>query len=254
MIIIFGERMLGKVDQVPGFCYVVTKFAHLNYIPLIPTASWIVLEGSESGDGFRGKPIGMSGKSVLAGYIRGWGGIAAVVTSAVVGGVVGSTFEPGLGMFVGGAVAGILALLACLLQSWYWVLAQFPLHITSIVVWILCLLGVVASRGMEAFQIVLLLANLALVLFSLSRLMYKASPERAKVLAEELGLDPNAAEEMFGQRQLDDEEQAPTNRQLEDEWEDRRRRNDDDRRDTRWDDEPQPSPRKARRVDADDDR
>ena len=78
MIIIYGTRCYGYVDRVPGFCYVATQFGHLNYLPLFPTKSFVIVEGSEEGDGFRGFELGVSGKSALAGYIRGWGGIAGI--------------------------------------------------------------------------------------------------------------------------------------------------------------------------------
>jgi hypothetical protein len=70
MIIIWGQRNYGKVDQVPGFCYVATKFFHLWFIPLIPLQSWIVLAGTEHENGFRGVPIGIRFKSLLLGWAR----------------------------------------------------------------------------------------------------------------------------------------------------------------------------------------
>ena len=75
MIIIFGERTFGKVDRVPGVCYVVTVFAHLNFLPLVPARSYIVVEGTESGGEFRGKQIPICLRSMLAGYVRVWFGV-----------------------------------------------------------------------------------------------------------------------------------------------------------------------------------
>jgi len=44
----FGSRLSGSVDQVPGAFSVQTKFAHVGRIPIVPTESWLVLD---SGDG-----------------------------------------------------------------------------------------------------------------------------------------------------------------------------------------------------------
>jgi hypothetical protein len=71
MIFIWGARLYGKVDEVPGMFHVATKFGHLWYIPLIPMSSHIIVE--KSGSGWRGKPVGMSGKSILVAWLRGAG-------------------------------------------------------------------------------------------------------------------------------------------------------------------------------------
>jgi len=70
MVIIFGQRLCGRVDQVPGACYVATRFFHVYYIPLIPLSSWVIVEGSESDKGFRGQQIGLSGKSIVYGWLQ----------------------------------------------------------------------------------------------------------------------------------------------------------------------------------------
>ena len=78
MVIIWGTTNAGKVDQVPGgMFHVVTRFGHVYYIPLIPTASYVVLD--ELGDGgFNGAQIPLSFKSILAGWLRG-GSIVAIL-------------------------------------------------------------------------------------------------------------------------------------------------------------------------------
>jgi hypothetical protein len=70
MYIVFGTQLYGKVDHVPGLFYVSTRFAHLNYVPLAPTASYLIMDGTESGGNFRGVKIGLSGKSVILAYLR----------------------------------------------------------------------------------------------------------------------------------------------------------------------------------------
>lgn len=80
MVVIYGTRLYGKCDRWPGAFYVVTKFAHLNFVPLFPTESWIVLEGTESGGSFRGvKMQSLAAKSVLFGWFRAFCVIAALV-------------------------------------------------------------------------------------------------------------------------------------------------------------------------------
>jgi hypothetical protein len=78
-MIIWGSRLYGKVDRVPGLFYVATVFFHLWFIPLIPTATYVVLEGSEDGEGWKGVTISLSGKSILAAYGRTFLLISAVV-------------------------------------------------------------------------------------------------------------------------------------------------------------------------------
>lgn len=46
-MLIFGGRLFGKVEQVPGLFHVATQFFHVNFVPLVPTKSWLVLHGSE---------------------------------------------------------------------------------------------------------------------------------------------------------------------------------------------------------------
>jgi hypothetical protein len=84
MIIFFGSRLCGRVDDVPGLFYVKTRFLHLQYIPLVPTRSYVILEGSEADGGFHGIPIGLSIKSVLMAWFR-----SATVLGALASGIVG---------------------------------------------------------------------------------------------------------------------------------------------------------------------
>jgi hypothetical protein len=65
MIIFTGTQFYGKVDRVPGLCYVVTRFFHVWFIPLIPLQSYLTLEMGASR-----LPIPLSGKSVFAGWMR----------------------------------------------------------------------------------------------------------------------------------------------------------------------------------------
>lgn len=68
MFIVWGSRMCGKVDAVPGLCHVITNFGHLYYFPLIPTGSILVL--AEDSDGTYGLKIPLSLKSILVAWLR----------------------------------------------------------------------------------------------------------------------------------------------------------------------------------------
>jgi len=68
-----GSREFGKVDHLPGVFYVTTSFLHVNYIPLIPGESRLVVDGTD-----RSVLIGLSYKSLLVAWLR---------TILVIGGV-----------------------------------------------------------------------------------------------------------------------------------------------------------------------
>ncbi len=99
MFIVFGTRNYGRIESHGGE-YAHTTFAHCQYMPLIPMSStWVT---KDVGNGLRGFPIPLSAKSVVAGYLRMWGLIAAGI----------SLFVGGLGGTVTAAVLGALWLWA----------------------------------------------------------------------------------------------------------------------------------------------
>jgi len=69
-MIIYGKRLCGRVDNVPGILYVATQFFHLYFIPIAPLDSFIILEGTESKNGFRGVKTSFSLKSIGVTYAR----------------------------------------------------------------------------------------------------------------------------------------------------------------------------------------
>ena len=79
MVIIWGSRLMGKVDVVPGLFHVATRFGHLNFLPLVPMGTYLIL--SQDGSGFRGMPIGFSFKSMMMAWVRTGLFIAAVIVS-----------------------------------------------------------------------------------------------------------------------------------------------------------------------------
>lgn len=70
MYIVWGTALYGRVDRVPGWFDVGTQFGHIYYVPLIPTKTWVILQGTEDGNGWKGVEIPMSAKSVLAAWLR----------------------------------------------------------------------------------------------------------------------------------------------------------------------------------------
>jgi hypothetical protein len=100
MVIVYGHRAYGKVEQ-HGGQFAQTKFAHIYYMPLIPTGSFWVTAQDRSGT--RGFPIRLHGKSVVATYLRMWGPIAALAC-----------------LFAGNLVATFIGAAIAALSAWAW--------------------------------------------------------------------------------------------------------------------------------------
>ncbi|MDB5300067.1 MAG: hypothetical protein JWO87_1730 [Phycisphaerales bacterium] len=88
MIFIFGSRLFGKCDDVAGMFHVATKFGHVNFLPLIPMQTYIVL--SRNGNQFRGVPIPLSAKSILLAWARVVSLVVAVVAACIAASVANS--------------------------------------------------------------------------------------------------------------------------------------------------------------------
>jgi hypothetical protein len=214
MIIIFGEKAYGKVDRVPGVCYVITIFAHLNFIPLVPARSYIVVEGTEEGGQFRGKEIPVSLKSTVAGYVRVWCGAAAIIAGCIAGfGLKDAAGALKLNdlTVLGLVVTGIAGLLAIFVGGKFGAVMQVGVHIVSAILWYVFddAVGqnVKAARGVEGPLVALVIANMALLLYGLTRFMDHANDARRRELLEALGVEMPPADS--------DEPQAK-----QDKWED----------------------------------
>lgn len=70
MIIVWGTKLYGRVDQVEKEMHIATQFFHVQFIPLIPLRSFIVSNYTDSQGEFERIPIAMSLKSVFAAYLR----------------------------------------------------------------------------------------------------------------------------------------------------------------------------------------
>jgi hypothetical protein len=58
MIVFYGSRLYGRVDEAPGLFHVATMFCHLWFLPLVPLRSYLVLR--REGRAFERKPIPLS--------------------------------------------------------------------------------------------------------------------------------------------------------------------------------------------------
>jgi hypothetical protein len=81
MVIVWGSRLYGKVDVVPGLFHVATRFGHVYYLPLIPLQSFVVL--GQHGDEFRGVPIRLSGKSIVMAWARAFLILVALISAII---------------------------------------------------------------------------------------------------------------------------------------------------------------------------
>jgi hypothetical protein len=112
MIVVFGHRLFGKVDAVPGLFHVATKFFYIDYLPLIPAGTWLVF--SQNGKSWRGVPIPFSIKSMLVAWAR-----AAVILGTGIFGILivvaansrGRSGDPDLATCIVGFVVSLAALI-----------------------------------------------------------------------------------------------------------------------------------------------
>jgi hypothetical protein len=198
---VHGEHLYGQVDRVAGLFYVSTQFWHLNYVPIVPLRSYIVLDGSEDGDTFRGKKIPLQWKSVVIGYLRGWLGAATMFT-ALYSAFVGTSFFIGHTEWY--AIAAALAVAAGLCWCLWFVMTtprriflwvEAALLMVSVALWIGCNWALEqdpalaqAKKNEVAFLPTLLVCNAALLAFNFTRLLTSGTYVRALALAEELGI------------------------------------------------------------------
>jgi len=82
MYIVWGTRMMGKVDAVPGVGHVATKFFYLQYVPLIPVETYLIYR--EVGEQIHGIRIPFSPKSIFVAWLR-TGLVVAAIALLVTG-------------------------------------------------------------------------------------------------------------------------------------------------------------------------
>ena len=70
MYLHFGHHYFGKVDSIPGLCHVATRFFHINFVPLIPLESSIILAVTDKGGNPKTVKTALSFKSILVAWLR----------------------------------------------------------------------------------------------------------------------------------------------------------------------------------------
>jgi hypothetical protein len=110
MIVFYGTQLYGKVDRVPMLGHVATSFFYLQFVPLIPLGSYLVLE-----DGQGSISVGFSFKSLLVTWLR-----TALVFGAfglLIAGIVASGERSPAGMTVG--FGGAILCVGAMVGSYY---------------------------------------------------------------------------------------------------------------------------------------
>lgn len=67
-MIVFGKRNFGTTHEVPGVFHVTTNFFHIDFVPLCPIASYLILDRAISGRGNMGVAIPLNQKSTRLAY------------------------------------------------------------------------------------------------------------------------------------------------------------------------------------------
>jgi len=80
---VFGTRLFGQADRVAGLFCVRTKFFHVNFVPLVPLASYLIFE-EKGGSGNRGVELKkLRWNSVLLAWLRTPLWIACGISSVI---------------------------------------------------------------------------------------------------------------------------------------------------------------------------
>ncbi len=110
MIVFYGTQFYGKVDKVPMLGHVATSFFYIQFVPMIPLGSYLVLENGQGSVG-----VGFSFKSLLVAWLR----TALVFCAAglAIGGIVASGERSAAGMVAG--FGGAMLCAAAMAGSYY---------------------------------------------------------------------------------------------------------------------------------------
>ena len=71
-----GDDYYGKVERLPGYFHVATRFLHVWWLPLVPRESYLILEDAEAKRGFQ---IPLCWKSVIKAYVFGYAIMFAIL-------------------------------------------------------------------------------------------------------------------------------------------------------------------------------
>lgn len=82
-MIVFGVRLFGKAEIVPGVFFIATRFFHVCFIPLIPMQSFVIFEDSQQEGGGAALPS-LHWGSISMAWLRGllFGGALALAIMA----------------------------------------------------------------------------------------------------------------------------------------------------------------------------
>ena len=110
MIVFYGSQFYGKVDKVPMLGHVATSFFYVQFVPLIPLGSYLVLENGQGS-----LSVGFSFKSLLVAWLR----TALVIGACALGiaGIVALGERSALGLAT--AVGGAGLCVAAMIGSYY---------------------------------------------------------------------------------------------------------------------------------------
>lgn len=125
MLIIYGTRMYGRIDECGG-SYLGTCFVHLWFMPVVPTGSQLVVSHADGSS--QAIPVPLSWRSVMAAYMRMWGIVLMLccLLALAVGlfGLVTMTADRAehfqLGDLFGVLFAGFFALVSMAAVVWSW--------------------------------------------------------------------------------------------------------------------------------------
>lgn len=110
MVVFFGTQMFGKVDKVPMLGHVATSFFYLQFVPLIPLGSYLVLEDGQGQIG-----VAFSFKSLVIAWLR-----TALVCGTVALGIAGIVMLTGSEIAAGiGALAAAVFCALAMTGSYY---------------------------------------------------------------------------------------------------------------------------------------
>ena len=201
---VHGEEYYGKTEHVRGMFYVTTMFYHVNFLPLWPLHSALLLEDLDRPTFYRGMDIPLYWKSVILGFLRGWLGAAAIIVY-MIGCMIATECltankqDDWQGLFA--AVAVFFVIRHVLVsETWdYWIALGLLLAASAGMIgycYHLHALGALPAKAGDVSAIWWLgLGGALLLLHGATYLLSSASLEDALALGERLGVERKAIEQ-----------------------------------------------------------
>lgn len=200
-MIIFGYRLFGRVDRVPGVGYLATQFFHIWFFLLGPVETFIVPEGAEGLGGLPAQalPRRYSWKSVFIAYARACLAVMLLSVGLVAPWMsVSALTTPDQSELVGGSVVGLLGLmiLGVMFGPVRWrVWVQIAGHAIVSGLGVLCQLRLnegklpySARAALEGGVGMAILFNACLLLYGITRLADRPSESTRREIEEAFGV------------------------------------------------------------------